>query len=67
MAKTLAPLDALDQQIVEALAELRSARGDYLHSPNADTERTVAYAEYRLDILFERRAVAKNQNQPLAY
>jgi hypothetical protein len=45
----------LEQQITEALAELRGARLDYTHSPsNADTERTVAYAERRLDLLTDR-------------
>jgi hypothetical protein len=58
MTKTVPPLDVLETQIVDALAELRGARLDRDHSPNADTERTVEYAEYRLDLLFERRAKA---------
>lgn len=58
MAKTLAPLEALDQQISEAYAELLLARGDCNHSPNADTMRTEEYAELRLNRLLERRHAA---------
>lgn len=45
---------SLHAQITEALAELRGARADYAYSPNADTERTVAYAERRFDQLTDR-------------
>jgi hypothetical protein len=47
--------DVLDQQITEALAELRGARLDYDHCPSADAERTVAYAELRFNRLLEKR------------
>lgn len=52
---TEATLDVTDQLIVEALAELRCARLDYQHSPNADTQLTVDYAELRLNRLLDRR------------
>ena len=51
-------LDVAEQQITEALAELRGARLDYEHSPNADTELTVEYAELRLNRLIDRLATA---------
>lgn len=47
--------DVLEQQMTEALAELRAARLDYEHSPNADTQLTVEYAELRLNRLIDRR------------
>ena len=46
--------DVAAQQITEALAELRGARLDHQHSPNADTELTVEYAELRLNRMLER-------------
>ncbi len=49
-------LDVIERQIVEALAELRGARLDWAHSPNADTELTVTYAEMRLNRLLDRKA-----------
>jgi hypothetical protein len=55
MPDTLAPLDDLDVEITEALAELRGARADYAHSPNADSQLTVEYAELRLNKLIDRR------------
>jgi hypothetical protein len=53
MATDTAPA-TLQTQITEALAELRCARTEYDHSPNADTERTVAYAEWRLGGLLDK-------------
>jgi hypothetical protein len=54
-AKTAArPLTVLEQQITDALAELRGARLDYDHCPSTDNERTVLYAERRLDRLTDR-------------
>jgi hypothetical protein len=50
--------DVLDVQITEALAELRGARLDHDHCPSADAERTVEYAELRLNRLIDRRRVA---------
>ena len=47
--------DVLDEQITEALAELRGARLDYTHCPSSDNERTVEYAELRLNRLIDRR------------
>ena len=50
----MADLTVAETQIVEALGELRAARLDYEHSPNADTELTVEYAELRLNRLIDR-------------
>jgi hypothetical protein len=48
----------LDQQITEALAELRGARLDHEHCPSDDSQRTVEYAELRLNRLIDRRRTA---------
>lgn len=45
----------VDQRIAGALAELRSARVLFDHSPNGDTELSVKQAELRLDALLESR------------
>jgi hypothetical protein len=50
-----AAFDVLDMQITEALAELRGARMDYDHCPSTDAERTVEYAELRMNRLIDRR------------
>lgn len=64
MAKTIAPYDVLDTQIVEAYAELLLARADASRSPNADSIRTEEYAELRLNRLLERRhAVRQGSKQ----
>jgi methylase of polypeptide subunit release factors len=47
-------LPIAEQQITEALAELRAARLDHQHSPNSDTELTVEYAELRLNRMLDR-------------
>lgn len=47
-------LTIAEQQIVEALAELRAARNDHDHSPNTDTELGVEMAEWRFNRLIER-------------
>ena len=60
MAKTATPLDVIDEQIAEAWGELQCARMDYDHSPNADNQRTMAYAELRMNRLLDRRLVAKS-------
>lgn len=49
-----ATLTVDQQQIVEALAELRSARLDYEHSPHRGTQLTVEYAELRLNRMLDR-------------
>lgn len=46
--------DTWDAKVVEALAELRGARGDYDHSPNTDNALTVLHAEERLNRLLDR-------------
>lgn len=58
MAKTLT-LDVAEQQIVEALAELRGARLDWAHCPSQDNAITVEGAEMRLNRLLDRRAKAQ--------
>jgi len=50
--------NVIDQQITEALAELRGARLDYTHCPSTDNEVTVEYAELRLNRLIDRRRTA---------
>jgi hypothetical protein len=55
MTKTLAPLTTLDEQITDALGELRGARETHAHCPSGDNQRTVQYAELRLNRLLERR------------
>ena len=55
-AKTL---DVTEQQIVEALAELKGARLDYDHCPSQDNAITVEYAEMRLNRLLDRRAATR--------
>ena len=57
---TATKLDALDTQIAEAKTELDLARLDASRSPNADSLRTEAYAEDRLNRLLERRHAAKS-------
>ena len=57
MATKTPAFDVLDEQITDALAELRGARLDYTHSPNSDTALTVEYAELRLNRLIDRRRV----------
>ena len=55
MATKTTAFDVLDVQITEALAELRGARLDMDHCPSADNQRTVEYAELRLNRLIDRR------------
>lgn len=55
MAETV-ELDVTEQQITEALAELRGARLDHDHCPTQDNQLTVEYAERRLNRLLERKA-----------
>lgn len=65
MAETNVAIDLLGTQITEAWNELLMARIDFDHSPNADTERTVIYAEGRVNRLLER-VVGKMTPQQLA-
>ena len=51
-------MDVAEQQIVEALAELKGARLDYEHCPSQDNALTVEYAELRLNRLIDRLATA---------
>lgn len=63
MADTITP-GILEQQITEALAELRGARLDHAHCPSQDNAITVEYAEARLNRLLDRRP---RTDEPLAY
>lgn len=58
MATKTTAFDVIDVQIAEALAELRGARLDHDHCPSSDSQRTVDYAELRLNRLLERRRAA---------
>lgn len=49
-----ATLGVAEQQITEALAELRAARLDHEHSPTTDNALTVEYAEMRLNRMLDR-------------
>lgn len=48
----------IEDDIVEALRDLRQCRADHEHSPNAETTRCVQYAELRLNKLLDRLHVA---------
>jgi hypothetical protein len=58
MAETTSAYSVIDEQISEAWAELQCARIEYDHCPNADAQRTVDYAELRMNRLLDRRRAA---------
>lgn len=52
---------SVEEQITDALAELRGARLDHQHCPSQDNAITVEGAERRLNRLLDRRAEAAAQ------